>query len=216
MRIHLRTALTAIAVLALSAVPARAATLGSGVYTVGTCCGEPLVLHGIDYIADPGEVNHVTVASNAYGMYLGVVRDPNIPMRPSYGAAATDPTQLPDGVVQGAAWGCTAPTGKGTGICVATPGNNCWSGGCSNDPLGEGVWSRFNVQLGGGNDSFTSPRGVTLTTELDMGPGDDTVDVRNNVRDHVHCSDGYDTVVADTSDEVFPSCEVVTKGLGLK
>ena len=43
------------------------------------------------------------------------------------------------------------------------------------------------------------------------GPGNDTVKVKDGVRDRVTCGGGRDTVVADKKDKVAKDCEVVRR-----
>lgn len=74
-----------------------------------------------------------------------------------------------------------------------------------------------NVAGGGGDDQLL---GNDLANRIDGGPGEDTIDglggddavlVRDGVEDHVQCSDGTDSVTADTLDAIDPTCQTVDR-----
>jgi hypothetical protein len=79
-----------------------------------------------------------------------------------------------------------------------------------------------NVSLGDGADTFdstVSSVAVTLSAgpggkKITTGSGADTIYARNGSVDQIACGDGADTVTADASDSVDPSCERVDTGSG--
>ncbi|HEX4821288.1 MAG TPA: hypothetical protein VFV00_13885 [Acidimicrobiales bacterium] len=46
-------------------------------------------------------------------------------------------------------------------------------------------------------------------SEIWAGAGNDAIRTLNNVKDIVHCGDGHDVVIADSTDEISSDCEVV-------
>jgi hypothetical protein len=77
--------------------------------------------------------------------------------------------------------------------------------------------SRATIDLGDGHDTVdvtaaglpTTVTGGVGGKDVELGAGDDSVSLRNGVRDHISCGDGDDTVVADAQDDVSDDCEHV-------
>jgi hypothetical protein len=160
------------------------------------------------------EANHVTLSGSGRRVY--VVRDPNVPIstpafRPPY--VSTDPRDwnaVPDWMPVYASFNCVAPTGKGQGACLATPGTNaCNEGGCYFHPKVQ--FGAMFLLLHGGNDSATLSPG-SGTTYVYLGDGNDSADTRNNAVDWIDCGAGLDSVIASPADNVAASCESVTRG----
>jgi hypothetical protein len=174
------------------------------------------------------EANNVTLGGQDGRVY--VFRDPNVPITtPAIQPPSVDtnPNHLLDGILSlllgavvpvSSSYNCTSPTGRGQGICVATPGKFCNDGGCYTDT---GAHFRAAILgLGAGNDTANVLPGTSKSESATQLPrpviifadaGNDTLDTRNNARDYVQCGDGTDSVAADGSDIVFPDCEVVTR-----
>jgi hypothetical protein len=76
------------------------------------------------------------------------------------------------------------------------------------------LWSPSSVNYrssGDAADEVELHSGVGAST-LDVGPGDDKVDVEDGATDTVTCGDGTDQVKADPDDSVAADCETVTRG----
>ena len=176
-----------------------------------------------------GEANHVTLGGARGHAY--VVQDPNVPITTAPfdpPRVDTNPAHVLDAVPYilggstgppGPVWAgynCVSPRGRGQGICLATPGTVCTMGGCATH---SDVRFRGAVLgLGGGDDTATLLQGSS-TLEANgsivvifADAGNDTLDTRNRGHDIVRCGDGTDTVAADREDDVFPDCEIVTRG----
>jgi Ca2+-binding RTX toxin-like protein len=168
------------------------------------------------YVAG-AEANHVTLGGQGGRIY--VLRDPNVPittppLEPPY--VSKDPwdtiyfvTGLGETAPFRTSFNCTAPRGKGQGLCIATPGTRCNDGGCYTRT--DTRFSRAVVSLGSGNDAATLLQGSSMVSVIG-GAGNDTLDTRNGANDIVDCGDGVDVVAADPADGVFANCEVVTRG----
>jgi hypothetical protein len=203
----------ALAGLLAAAAPAPAATLRVSSEWVPSSdpfcpdCG--YVAHNVAYTSGL-ERNAVTIGG--VGRRLITVRDPNVQMSAGPGEfpfPSEDVLMLLDGAIPiGKAWGCFSPQGRGNGACVTTAGSSCDFGGCYTDLT---RFDRLTISLGGGSDALTLLR-ESMGTEVAMGSGDDKVDARNKVVDHIECGNGIDTVVADAKDIVYSTCETVTRG----
>jgi hypothetical protein len=168
------------------------------------------------YTGAAGEANHLVVGGQ--GGHVVLLRDPNIPISaapfapPYVDANPNDGLFGRDGELPVyAGFSCSAPTGRGHAMCVATPGSTCNEGGCQNDNAD--LW-RFHVayfNLGDGNDSITLLP-ASMASTVFAGSGGDTLDTRNKVSDYIDCGDGADVVTADKSDRVASTCETVTRG----
>ena len=77
---------------------------------------------------------------------------------------------------------------------------------------GEGDEVGFSVENatgGAGNDTIV---GSSLVNAVDGGPGDDTIDLRDQVADTASCGAGADTVHVDSLDHADADCETVDNG----
>jgi hypothetical protein len=82
---------------------------------------------------------------------------------------------------------------------------------------GDDVVATENGQAGGGQGADTirvTGSGAAIGDDSSIGGGDDTIDVRNGVRNLVQCGPGQDTVLADALDDTtyYRDCEHVTVG----
>jgi hypothetical protein len=204
------------ALVAVMAAPAGAATLTTREEVVcapgALECGS---WHTMTYAAG-SERNRVVIAgAKAFAV---VVYDPGVPMTAGpfrvpglANPVVGDPLNL-DVVPLEETWGCTSPTGKSAGMCLATPGRDCPPYiSCSTDTPAFAV---VRVDLGDANDSLRlEPAGPPVTVH--MGFGNDEVDSHNGVVDQIDCGDGIDHVAAEYRDVVSSNCEAVTRGPGL-
>ncbi len=168
-----------------------------------------LTYRDVSFQAANPAADQITVTGLPSGAVGVVLTDPGVPITtaPPRGPHVNLPG---DGPPYAADWQCFTP-GVSVGTCVATPGFVCAGdfGGCEN--LGGGFFNGvLRVQSNGGADTVTIAQ-PTMPANIGTGSGNDTVDVRNSVRDVVDCGDGADTVNADPVDLVRDNCETVVR-----
>lgn len=101
----------------------------------------------------------------------------------------------------------TASGGAGNDEVRGASGDDVLKGGDGDDVLDGGRGSD-RLYGGEGNDTLVADKGGGRASG---GNGDDTVRAANGAQDTVLCGEGYDTVLADRSDRVAPSCESVRR-----
>lgn len=100
-----------------------------------------------------------------------------------------------------------AKGGTGNDQLRGASGDDVLKGGDGDDLLRGGRGSD-RLDGGDGNDELVSDRGGG---RVSAGGGDDRVRAANGAQDTVLCGLGFDTVVADRTDRVAPSCESVRR-----
>ena len=185
-----RTAAIAVCAAALTAAPAAQAAQGSDMGPRGDY---------IEYKADPGETNQLTVSAFPTGLHLG---DPGAII--SWAAPDPDLSE------------CTAAVHDA--VCIDRFGgfHMAVQLGDGNDSfVNESSWPSDDVQLGPGDDRAA---GGANRDSISGGPGNDVLDggggadvlsdaadnntfyARDGQADTILCGTGYDTVYADTRD----------------
>ena len=192
-------------VLAGVAVPAHAATLEVRYRDVWMPNqAEPTQVQDIVYDGAGSEANNVTVAALPARQGI-VLTDPGTPIQTTTSAPYVDPLRA----FVGAGWTCATP-GSSIATCLVTPGQQCWSLGCSTFGPAE-YRGRIKIAGNQGNDTIRILPGSWPAYVWGVW-GDDTIDVSNGVVDDVSCGPGNDVVTADTNDIVDADCETVNRG----